>query len=151
METKGQSRRSHISRSKPPRQWTGCAQRRARSLSPSHSFPKPECLTSVDKCGRQHIRYGTMGHLYVFNRATKFAKTSLQTHANDLHHLLADKQVISDKKAVLLISNNGPDCNPKFLQTFLYLDRLWRDLKLDVLPQTSYAASYSRYNMIERA
>ena len=55
------------------------------------------------------------------------------------------------KKAVLLISDNGPDWNPKFLQTFLYLGRLWRDLKLDVLAQTSYAAGYSRYNMIERA
>lgn len=152
METKGQSRTSRRSRSEPPRQPTGSIRHRSRSLSPSRSTPpSPDCLTSLDKFDRQHVRYGRTGRLFVFNRATKFAKTSPQTHANDLFRLLNEMKVADEKKAILLISDNGPDWNPKFLQTFLYLGRLWRDLKLDVLVQTSYAAGYSRYNMIERA
>ena len=151
METKGQTGSSRRSRNEPPRQSTGCSRRRSQSLPPSRSSQSPDCLTSLDKFGRQYIRYGRTGRLYVFNRATKFSKTSPQTHANDLYHLLTDIKAASDKKAILLISDNGPDWNPKFIQTFLYLGRLWRDVKLDVLVQTSYAAGYSRYNMIERA
>ena len=80
-----------------------------------------------------------------------FHKTSPMTHANDLHYLLSVAGVARGKKAVLLITDNGPDWNPKFPQTFLYLGLVWRDLQLDSLVQTTYTPGYSRFNMTERA
>lgn len=146
---KGDRYRCCRSQSPPPRR--AHSSRRTRSLLPIREPSTAGCRTSVDKSGRQHVNYRRTGNLYVFNHAVRFAKTSAQTLANDLLHLLADLKVAEGKKAVLLVSDNGPDWNPKFLQTFLCLGRLWRDLKLDVLVQTSYAAGFSRYNMVERA
>ena len=37
------------------------------------------------------------------------------------------------------------------MQTFVYLGRLWRDLQLDELVQTSYEAGFSCFNMMGRA
>lgn len=156
------SRRRSRSATREVRPMEGCQPvRRSRSDSPVarrslSSAAAAACPTDVlssvqDRHGRQHVKFGRTGDLHVFNRATKYLKTSPMTHANDLHYLLSTAQVAGDKKAVLLVSDNGPDWNPKFPQTFLYLGRLWRDLQLDALVQTTYAAGHSRFNMIERA
>ena len=169
MKTKGTggtisqaSRRRSRSATREMRPMEGCQpERRSRSDSPvdrrlSSSTSAAACpadvLSSVqDRHGRQHVKFGRTGDLHVFNRAMKYLKTSPMTHVNDLHYLLSIAQVAGDKKAVLLVSNNGPDWNPKFPQTFLYLGHLWRDLQLDALVQTTYAAGHSRFNMVERA
>ena len=95
--------------------------------------------------------YGKSGELFVFNRARRFQKSSGMSHANDLHHLLHNEAATGGKKAILLVTDNGLDWNPRLMQTFYALRRLWRDLQLDGLVQVTYAAGYSRYNMIERA
>jgi hypothetical protein len=55
------------------------------------------------------------------------------------------------KKAVLLVTDNGSDWNPKSMSVFLNDGRLWRDLHLNVLDHTTYAAGHSAVNMIEHA
>ena len=93
----------------------GCQpDRRSRSDSPvnrkSSSSSASACpvLSSVqDRHGRQHVKFGRRGDLHVFSRAMKYLKTSPMTHVNDLHYLLSTARVAGDKKAVLLVSDNG--------------------------------------------
>ena len=108
-------------------------------------------MTKVDRHGRQHVRYGKSGELFLFNRARRFQKLSSMSLDNDLHHFLRNEAATGGKKALLLVTDNCPDWNPRSMQTFYALGRLWRDLQLDALVQVTFAVGYSRYNMIERA
>lgn len=152
MDTKSRGRCHRRSSSLPPSTPADVGTyRRSRSLSPPRHDLHGCATMSTDQFGRQHVNYGQTGNLHVFNRSTKFMKTSPQTHANDLHRLLSDKNIAAGKKTVLPVSDNGPDWNPRFLQTFVHLGRPWRDLQLDALVQTSYAAGFSCFNTVERA
>ena len=123
--------------------------RRCRSVSPE---PKGNGNFIVrDKLGRSHVRYGRTGPLYIINRAIKFHSSSAMGHANDLYQLLSSRTTSQGKRAVLLITDNGHDWSPKSLKTFLYLGRLWKNLNLDILVQTTHAAGHSRFNEIEHA
>ena len=135
---------------------------RSRSLSPDRCRHRKntclQCLSPArqedgnaltkDKFGRLHVRYEHTSPLYVFNRTGKFHSSSVMGHANDLYTLLSSQDVMKGRKALLLLTDNSTDWSPKSLKTFLYLGRLWRQLDLDVLVQTTHAAAHSQFNNI---
>ena len=120
---------------------------RSRSVSPVRRGTQN--VYTKDKQGRNHIKFPRTGTLHMFNRATRFWKSSTVNHANDLVAILQPAIESSGKKAVLLVTDNGSDWSPKSPKVFLNMGRIWRDLRLSVLVQTTYAAGHSSLNMIE--
>ena len=53
------------------------------------------------------------------------------------------------KSVFYVLSDNGPDFNPKLLINTFFYYRLFRHLKLDLLSILTYAARYSAYDPIE--
>jgi hypothetical protein len=102
---------------------------------------------SRDEQGRTHVKYSRTGTLHMFNRAQRFHRSVAINHANDIHQMLTQ----GEKGAVLLVSDNGSDWAPKSDVNFVNMGRLWRDLQLNILVQTTYAAGHSSFNMIEHA
>ena len=54
------------------------------------------------------------------------------------------------KNVIVAVTDNGPDWNGKFIVNIINAGRLWLDCNLDCLIFVSYAASESKYNMMER-
>jgi hypothetical protein len=78
-----------------------------------------------------------------------FQKDSALTHHGDLYTLL--QPLTEKKKAVTIVSDNGPDWHRNSAKTFLAMGRLRRDFKLDYLLLVSYAPGDSKFNPIEHS
>ncbi|KAJ8030579.1 hypothetical protein HOLleu_27035 [Holothuria leucospilota] len=66
---------------------------------------------------------------------------------NDIVTIL--DQVGPDKKVVVLVVDGGPDWSAKSLTVLLFLSRLSRQRKLEVLCMTLYGPGQSAFNPIE--
>lgn len=134
---------------------------------PDHDFPVETKITPMgymrlipkmgtqatveDSNGRQHYKFARTGPLDLFFRAGKYCKDSALSHYMDLKDILLPIIEAEQKKAVVIVVDNGPDWNKTSLKTLLAMGKLWADLKLDYLHVTSYAPGNSKYNPIEHA
>lgn len=103
---------------------------------------------TYDKIGRKHHKKFVSGPSRLVLRATKFAQSTVATHANDILPMLLAQ--VADGKGIAFIKvDNGPDWNLLNVVNELYFCRLWRDSGLDLLGIVSYSAKFSAYNNIE--
>jgi hypothetical protein len=144
----GVCRRRSASHSPKRCKVSGVKQRSKSCHASSHDKPVFSNVRQ-DKLGRSHIVYGRTGKSHIVNRAQRFHQSSAEEHAHDLQSILEEEVKKHGKKSVLLVTDNGPDWSPKSLHTYIALGRLWRNLKLEVLVQTTFAAGDSQQNFIE--
>ena len=76
-------------------------------------------------------------------------KDTALTLYEDLYTLL--QPLTERKKAVVKVSDNGPDWHKISAKTFIAIGCLWRDLKLDYLLLVSHAPRDSKFNPIEHS
>ncbi|KAJ3433616.1 hypothetical protein M0812_22578 [Anaeramoeba flamelloides] len=90
-----------------------------------------------DQLGRLHYRLPTNGKLNLFNRSGKYSIPNTQTMTNDIYKVLLSKP---RKKVVNLITDfNCIELNPRNFLAIIYMGRIWRDLKLDLLNLACFA------------
>ena len=85
----------------------------------------------------------------IFLRAQRFHGTTVATHGDDIFKIINQDESLSNKPLMMLMSENGPDFNPKSMLNMIYFYRLLKHLDLDFLAVFTYAARYSAYNCIE--
>ena len=95
--------------------------------------------TVEDSNGCEHYKFARTGPLDVFFRAGKFCKDSALSHYVDLKDILSPIIETEQKKAVVLVVDNGTELNKTSLKTLLAMGKLWADPKLDYMHVTSYA------------
>ncbi|XP_071842085.1 uncharacterized protein [Apostichopus japonicus] len=134
---------------------------------PDHDFPlgngykvtpvgymKLEPKTPIELCkdvdGRHHYPFPRSGPLFMRNMIQKEMPLNIQRHANNLMEILGDESS-QGKSIVVLLTDGGPDWNSKSWTVLLYLQRLFRELNLDLLCCTTYAPGQSAFNPIEHA
>ena len=101
-----------------------------------------------DNFGRAHLSTPHSGTVDVYIRAQKFNSTTAATHITDLAPVIS-RHIEAGKTVIQVLSDNGPDFNPKSLLNIIFYYRLFRDKKLDFLSVLTYAARYSAYNPVE--
>ena len=104
---------------------------------------------NYDALGRLHLATSYTGRLNIFLRAQKFNGTTIATHVDDIIKIVSEDESLSSKSLMMLMSDNGPDFNPKSMLNMIYFYRLFKHLNLDLLAVFTYAARYSAYNCIE--
>ena len=109
------------------------------------------CLenTVYDKIGRLHLKTPYSGPSYCFLRAQVFNSTTAVTHTTDLYNIIVNDDLLLRKPVLMLLSDNGPDFNPKSLLDTIYFYRYFKKLNLDMLTVFTFAARYSAFNCIE--
>ena len=102
-----------------------------------------------DKLKRPHYPRLEAGPGLVKLRACEYDTPSGETHSNDISSTLS-AQVSKDKKGMAFLKvDNGSDWNLHSLVNVVYFCRVFKNSKLDVLGNVSYAAKYSAFDNIE--
>ena len=89
------------------------------------------------------------GSSYVFLRAQKFHPTIVATYVTDLMQILKPHIELHDTLSFILLSDEGPDFTPNSVLSSIYFFCLFKELNLDLLSVSIYAARYSAFNPIE--
>ncbi|KAG1654620.1 Ionotropic receptor 25a [Nymphon striatum] len=105
--------------------------RRSRSFEPASL--ELDTAFVKDKRGRLRLEFPRTGVFYAYCRTNMFHAMIAQIHVSDLHQILTENNVVSDKSGISIIGDNGPDYASKSHKLFLNFGRLFRDHHLDFL------------------
>ena len=97
-----------------------------------------------DKIGRGHLQTPHSGSITLRLRSTKYHRSSIAIHVNDLFHILNQNK----KPAFMILADEGPDYTPASVVNILFYYRLFKGVNLDFLSVSTYAACYPAFNPI---
>ena len=100
---------------------------------------------TYDKIGRAHLQTPHPDSITLRLISTKYHGSSIAIHVNDLFHILSENK----KPAVMILADGGPDYAPASVVNILFYYRLFKELNLDFLSVSTYAARYSAFHPIE--
>ena len=89
------------------------------------------------------------GPSHVFLRAQRFHPTTVATPVTDLLKILKPYIELHGTSSFMLLSDGGPDFTPNSVLNIVLFFRLFKDLNLDLLSVSTYAARYSAFNPTE--
>ena len=119
---------------------------KTKSLDKYSEFIKPTSdEITYDKLGRAHLQTPHSGSIHLRLRSTEYHGSSIATHVNDLYNIISKNQ----KPALMILADGGPDYTPAGVVNILFYYRLFKELNLDFLSVSTYAARYSAFNSIE--
>ncbi|CAF5048396.1 unnamed protein product [Rotaria sp. Silwood1] len=107
----------------------------------------------TDKRNLEHVIWSRTGELFIrlFGSGTdQSTKTTSEVHINNLQQIISENNMLLQKSAITIISDNGPDWSTDCMANIYNLGRFWEEQKSDALILVSYASGYSRFNPIER-
>ena len=128
--------------------------KRTKSLSPTRRSPSTNFRDDTALRSRRCADKSSLprtGPLQLYLRGQMFHRENAYTHYCDLMRYLKPLVTAENKKAVVLLSDNGPDWSKASVKTQVAMGMLWEELNLDYLLVTSYAPGDNHYNPIEHA
>ena len=84
-----------------------------------------------------------------FLRAQSFHPTTVATYVTNLLQILKPHIKLHGTSSFMLLSDGGPDFTPIFVLNSIFFFHLFKELNLDLLSVSTYAARYSAFNLVE--